>query len=146
MPFSVMPHFAAVPFLVLLLLGQSCAHFVLNYPNTIGFNDDLEASAPCGGFNVTFANTTNFHVGGDAIALTSTHPAANWLFRATLDKTASGNWTDLLPVVAESGLGAFCEKDVVLPSAWAGQQGVVQVIQKGADGMLFQVCKSLPLL
>ncbi|KAA6408269.1 MAG: expression library immunization antigen 1 [Lasallia pustulata] len=133
-----MLHITAGPFVVLLLLGHSFAHFILNYPNTIGFDDDLEASAPCGGFNVTFANSTDFHVGGDAIAMTSTHPAANWLFRATLDKTASGNWTDVLPVVGETGLGNFCESGVVVPSTWAGQQGIIQVIQHGPDGMLFQ--------
>lgn len=135
-----MLHITALPLVVLLLLGHSYAHFLLNYPNTIGFDDDNEGIAPCGGFNVTFSNTTNFHVGGDAIAVTSTHPAAEFLYRATLDKTTSANWTDLLPVVGETGLGAFCERNVELPSTWAGQQGIIQVVQKGPDGILFQVC------
>lgn len=124
-----------------LVLGLSSvnAHFLLNYPTTVGFNDNNEDIAPCGGFDVSFANSTNFYVGGDSIALTSIHPAATWLFRATLDKTAAGNWTVLLPAVAQQGQGQFCEH-VAVPASFAGQQGVIQVIQDAIDGLLYQVC------
>jgi len=121
-----------------LLLSSVQAHFILSYPNTIGFNDDNEGMAPCGGFEVSFANSSTFHVGGDAIALISTHPEATWGFRATLDKTAAGNWTSILPVIAQTGLGAFCEPKVTVPESWAGKQGVIQIIQDAADGFLFQ--------
>lgn len=124
---------------LLTILSLSWAHFLLNYPATIGFSDDNEGSAPCGGFPVSFSNTTVFHVGGDAIALTSTHPQAEWLFRATLDKTASGNWTDLLPAISQTALGSFCETGVTVPTAWAGQQGIIQIVQNAADGALYQV-------
>ena len=124
---------------LLTILSISSAHFLLQYPATIGFNDDNEGSAPCGGFQVSFSNTTDFHVGGDAIALTSTHPQAEWLFRATLDKTASGNWTNLLPVIAQTDLGSFCETGVTVPTTWAGQQGIIQIVQNAADGALYQV-------
>jgi len=127
-------------FCLCLGLAQVNAHFLLNYPATVGFDDDNEGEAPCGGFNVTFDNSTNFYVGGDAIALTSTHPAATWLFRATLDTTAAGNWSVLLPAVAQQGLGNFCEQGVTVPASFAGQKGVIQVVQDAVDGQLFQVC------
>lgn len=126
----------------LLILTPISAHFLLNYPNSLGFDDEKEATGPCGGFDVTYSNSSEFRVGGDAVALTSTHPESNWAFRATLDKTGNGNnWTDLLPVVAQAGLGGFCEPGLMVPEAWAGQQGVVQVIQAGHDGNLYQVRK-----
>jgi len=125
--------------LLLVRLTSVSGHFLLLSPNPIGpFDEDTEGSAPCGGPAITFSNTTDFHVDGDAIALESTHPAANWLFRATLDKTGSGNWTDLLPVVAQSALGAFCEPAVKVPESFAGQSGLIQVIQNAVDGELFE--------
>ena len=123
------------------LFGQSSAHFLLNSPPTIGFDDSLEATPPCGSFTVDFSkdNVTNFHVGGDFIAMTSIHPMATWLFRATLDQTASGNWTDLLPAVVQTGLGNYCETGITVPSTWAGSKGVIGIVQDAPDGILYQV-------
>lgn len=125
----------------LVLLAQSRAHFLLHYPPTIGFDDSLEATPPCGSFSVDFTkdNVTDFHVGGDYIALTSIHPMATWLFRATLDQTASGNWTDLLPPVVQTGLGDYCETGITVPSTWAGSKGVIGIVQDAPDGILYQV-------
>lgn len=57
--------------LLALLASQSSAHFLLNYPTTIGFSDDDEGTAPCGSFTPDFSKdtVTDFHVGGDAIAI-----------------------------------------------------------------------------
>ena len=128
-------------YLVSVLVSQTAAHFLLNYPPTIGFDDSLEATPPCGSFTVDFAkdNVTNFSVGGDSLAMTSIHPKATWLFRATLDLTASGNWTDLLPAVVQVGLGDYCEPDVTVPASFAGSKGVIQVVQDAPDGILYQV-------
>jgi hypothetical protein len=82
---------------------------------------------------------TDFHVDGNAIAVTSIHPQATWLFRATLDLTAASNWTSLLPAIQQTGLGAYCEPGVTVPSSWAGQKGVIGVVQDAPDGILFQV-------
>ena len=134
--------------LLALLVAQSTSHFLLNYPPTIGFDDDLEGQAPCGSFTIDFLkdNVTNFHVDGDAIALTSTHPMATWLFRATLDQSGTGNWTTLLPAVSQTGLGAYCERAVTVPSNWAGSKGVIQVVQDAVDGLLYQVSSLLSRL
>jgi len=123
-----------------VLLGQSRAHFLLHSPPTIGFDDSLEATPPCGSFTVDFSkdNVTDFHVGGDFVALTSIHPMATWLFRATLDQTASGNWTDLLPAVVQTGLGDYCETGIKVPSTWAGSKGVIGIVQDAPDGILYQ--------
>lgn len=125
------------------LLSISTAHFLLNYPPTVGFSDDNEGIAPCGGFAISYDNATDFHVDGDAIAVTSTHPTAVWLFRATLSQTAAGNYTNLIPSVQQNALGAFCETGLKVNSSWAGQKGVIQVIQDATDGLLYQVCFGL---
>lgn len=132
---SVLAHCVIATF-----IGQSTGHFLLDYPPGVGFDDDLEGNAPCGGFPVDFSknNVTDFHVGGDVLAMQSIHPQATWLFRATLDTTASGNWTNLMPAVLQTGLGDFCEPDVVIPAAWAGAKGVIGIVQDAPDGILYQ--------
>ena len=132
-----LPHLSS--WLGMLCIAPSMAHFLLHHPNTIGFDDDNEGLAPCGGFNVSFDNMTNYHVAGDYVYLTSIHPQANWLFRATLDVTAASNWTDLLPVIGQSALGDFCEPSVTVPAPWAGSSGIVQIVQDAPDGILYQV-------
>jgi hypothetical protein len=59
------------------LIGQSASHFLLLYPPGVGFDDSTESTAPCGGFTVDFSkdNVTDFHVGGDVLALVSGHPS-----------------------------------------------------------------------
>jgi hypothetical protein len=128
--------------LLAALVFQSSAHFLLNYPPTIGFDDHLESTAPCGSFTVDFStdNLTNFYVGGSEVSVTSVHPQANWLFRATLGSNQSTtNWTQLMPIVQQTGLGNFCEPAVAVPGSWADQQGILSVVQKGPDGILYQV-------
>ncbi|KEF53545.1 uncharacterized protein A1O9_10520 [Exophiala aquamarina CBS 119918] len=128
--------------LLLVSLWALCssAHFILQYPTSLGFDDDAEGNGPCGGFDVVFNTTTDDSVPVDSfpVSMLSTHPATDWLFRATLSKQAPFNWTNLLPVVSETGLGQFCLPNIKAPSAFVGQSGLVQVIQKGPDGILYQ--------
>jgi len=134
-----MVHFSLA---VVLLASLSSAHFLLNYPPTIGFDDSLEGEGPCGSFTVDFSqdNVTDFNVGGSEIAVTSIHPQANWLFRATLGSNQNTtNWTQLIPIVQQTGLGDYCEKSIAVPASWAGQQGIISVVQDAPDGILYQV-------
>ncbi|KAK5554971.1 hypothetical protein LTR46_007175 [Exophiala xenobiotica] len=127
--------------LTLLSLWAACAsaHFILQYPHSLGFDDDTEGTGPCGGFDVSFnSSDDSVPVGGFPVSMLSTHPAADWLFRVTLDQKAPFNWTNLLPVVSETGLGQFCLPNLKAPSDFAGKSGVVQVIQHGPDGILYQ--------
>jgi hypothetical protein len=124
---------------VLAPLAQ--AHFNLQTPPTIGFDDDNEGNGPCGGFTPSFADASkvaSFHVGGEPVGMKLFHNQANWLFRATLDTTASGNWTQLFPIVQQSGLGLFCETAITAPASFVGKQGVLSVVANAPDGFLFQ--------
>ncbi|KFY08406.1 hypothetical protein V492_06254 [Pseudogymnoascus sp. VKM F-4246] len=121
-----------------LTLTQVHGHFNLNYPTTLGFSDDKEGTGPCGGFEPSLDKTTDFHIGGDVIAVKTTHPKSNWYFRATTDAKAAGGWVNILPEIEQTGLGAYCEKDLKLPDSFAGKKGFVQAVQHAADGNLYQ--------
>jgi hypothetical protein len=126
-------------FYLLLLSRPSSSHFILSYPTSLGFDANNENVSPCGGFPISFSSATDYHVGGDSIALTTLHPQSNFLLRGTLDPTASGNWSNFLSVVGEYGLGAFCEVTVAVPASWIGSQGIIQVLQNVEDGVHYQV-------
>lgn len=134
--FSILVHF------LVLIVASANAHFILNYPTSLGFDQNAEDSSPCGGAKLSFASPSNFHVDGDAIALTTLHPQSNILFRATTDQIASGNWS-VLSLIAEYGLGAFCEPALSVPASFAGSVGLLQVVQNAEDGVHYQVriCK-----
>lgn len=126
--------------LTLALSQLSFAHFILEYPISAGFDDDVDGTAPCGGQAVNFtSSSSNVTVDRFAVALYSTHPQAEWLYRATLSSEAPYNWTNILPVVDQTSIGAFCLSDLSVPSEFAGQQGIIQVMQDAADGVLYQV-------
>ncbi|UKZ76976.1 hypothetical protein TrVFT333_004692 [Trichoderma virens FT-333] len=127
---------------ILSLASLSSAHFLMNYPKSIGFDDDKEGTAPCGGFTPDLSSGSkqlvDFHVGGDSLAVKSTHPQSTWLFRATLDANAESGWQQIFPIVQQSGLGDFCEPQIVLPASWAGKKGVISVVADAPDGLLYQ--------
>lgn len=120
-------------------VAQVNGHFNLNYPTTLGFDDDKESTGPCGGFEPSLDKTTDFHIGGDVIAVKTTHPKSNWYFRATTNATAGGGWVNILPEIEQTGLGSYCEQNLKLPDSFAGKKGFVQAVQHAADGDLYQV-------
>ncbi|KAL5605991.1 hypothetical protein BROUX41_006216 [Berkeleyomyces rouxiae] len=127
-------------FVLAAVASLASAHFDLEYPDSLDVNDNALDQSPCGGATISFADSddvTDFHVGGDAIALTPTHPQQNWLFRATLDTTASGNWTQIYPIFEQSALGTICLPRVTVSESWVGQQGVISVAASASDGLLF---------
>lgn len=130
--------------ITVLLLSVADAHFELVKPPPLeggNMNEDLQTNAPCGGGvpNLSQDPGANFHVDGDSVAVLLLHPQATWLIRATLDPDGAGNWTQLFPIVTQSGRGEFCEPAVVAPKEWAGKRGLISTVCKAPDGMLFQV-------
>lgn len=132
---------------LLLLPALVAAHFTLDAPTSVGpFDEDTESTAPCGGVTIDTSkdNATDFHVGGEAIALFLGHPQGNWLFRTTLDLTASSNWTQIYPIFTQTGEGDYCQPAVAAPSSLAGQKGILGVAMNGPDGLLYQVSPNSP--
>jgi len=121
-------------------LTLASAHFTLNYPATIGFSDDDEGTGPCGSFDPTSRkNVTNFNLDMTPISVTSTHPAATWVVRGALLNNTN-EFVTLMNTVNQESMGNYCTQSAVVPDAWAGKDGIIQVVQKATDGFLYQVC------
>ncbi|KAK1833655.1 hypothetical protein QBC39DRAFT_44811 [Podospora conica] len=127
----------------LSLLSTASAHFVLlNPPSLEGstLDDKKEGNAPCGALlpDLTQTPTYDFHVDGDFLSLQNGHPQSNWLFRATLEDKAAGNWSQLYPLVQQTGIGNYCQLMVTAPKEWVGKKGVIGIVGNAPDGMLYQ--------
>ncbi len=132
-----------------LTCGIVRAHFELQYPAPVGeFKDDEESSAPCGGYtpDLQTLDTTDFHVGGDSISVKTGHPQDHWLYRITTDNSASGNWTQINPIIFQTGLNSFCQPAVTVPEEYIGKKAILSVVAKATDGFLYQVrCRLLTI-
>lgn len=134
-----------LPTVLLSLTTLANAHFLFNYPPSLegsSIDEDKEPDAPCGAKTPDLSSdttTTDFHVDGDFISLYAGHPQFTWLYRASVQEVSEGNWTQLFPIVQQSGLGDFCSTQVTAPKEWVGKKGVVGVAGIGGDGTLFQV-------
>ncbi|TGJ62262.1 hypothetical protein EYR41_002241 [Orbilia oligospora] len=121
------------------LASLTSAHFFLDTPIAIGFDDLTLTEAPCGGFDPTdrSAGVTEWPVLGYPIALITTHLNVNWTFRAALLSDVT-NWVDIFPRIHQTGIAEFCLPEVPGIEAWIGQDAVVQIIQEAPDGLLHQ--------
>lgn len=119
------------------------AHFVLDIPTSLGFDDELEDVAPCGGFDPhTRTNITNFFTKGSPVSVLTTHLSVTFEFNAAIASNLN-HWVPLTRVLNQTGVGEFCEPQIPAITSWAGKQAVLQVIQHGPDGTLYQVKVSL---
>lgn len=128
----------------LLFLSTANAHFALLQPTPLegdDMNEGLEGNAPCGGgaADLSKNTATDFHVDGDSIVVQLGHPQGDYLFRATLDSKAAGNWTELYPIFTQNNRGNLCQPAVKAPKEWVGKKGFIGVACNAPDGLLYQV-------
>ncbi|KZT51058.1 hypothetical protein CALCODRAFT_153599 [Calocera cornea HHB12733] len=137
--------------------AAASAHFTLNYPQTRGFDEDLEPQF-CGGFPQA-QNRTPFPLGPAVIDITSHHPSAvigavisfdqNPLNFSEFNMTASGQPLPFLePYFTISYQGEACfPVDVLasIPGVANGTNATIQVYFNGGDGELYQ-CSDVVLL
>ncbi|KAH8655023.1 hypothetical protein BGZ60DRAFT_339493, partial [Tricladium varicosporioides] len=124
---------------VLALAASTSAHFVLQIPTSLGFDDTIESTGPCGGFTATDRSTgvTSWPVGGSSISVLTTHTTATFSIKAALLSNPT-NFVPLVNDISQKGVGTVCFPSIPGNSAWAGQDAVLQIIQNGADGILYQ--------
>ncbi|KAE9362642.1 hypothetical protein N431DRAFT_424425 [Stipitochalara longipes BDJ] len=125
---------------ITLLASLSSAHFIANIPPPLSSNINNEDVPPCGGTTPSSNdNLTNFHVGGDAIGLTTLHAQSYFAFLGMPgDSLSPANWSYLIPTVEQYGLNSFCEPSIAVPASWAGSSGLLQIIQDSEDGVHYQ--------
>jgi hypothetical protein len=140
----IRPHLTTLA-AILTLLSLSSGHFVLQSPTSLGFDDENESVAPCGSFNPTDRSTgvTDWPVGGSAVNVLTTHTSTTWEFNAAL-VSDPGVWVPLTPSLKQTGVGTFCEPGIPGVAAWVGRDAVLQVLARGPDGVLYQVCGLYP--
>lgn len=118
------------------------ATFVLQSPANLGFDASKEAQAPCGGFTATNRTTvTNFPVAGGPIQISTANASATWDIKGALLSNPTA-FTSLVPVVTSKGNGTLCLTGIPALSAWANQDGILQVTQHGTDGIFYQACSA----
>lgn len=123
-----------------LLATTASAHFSIMIPgNQLGGKDtDSQNTGPCGGHTVEDgAETVDFHVGGQQVAIFDGHSRSDWLIRGTLDTGASGGWEELYPIYQTRGEGRSCQPSVKAPEEWIGKTGILSVVGQAEDGNLF---------
>lgn len=113
---------------------------MLQIPTSLGFDDTVEDQGPCGSFDPTDRSTgvTDWPVNGDVVAVLTTHTHVTWEVNAALLSDVT-TWVPLIPDIDRSGVGTFCLPSVPGNQAWVGKDAVLQVIQTGPDGVLYQV-------
>ncbi|KAI1373359.1 hypothetical protein F4677DRAFT_429425 [Hypoxylon crocopeplum] len=144
----MMPSMVPLATAMLLLASGIQAHFTLQHPAVAGaFDDDKEPESPCGGYlpHISSVPLTDFHVDGDIIATTLTHPQGNWLYRITTDPEAKGNWSQIYPIFQQSGIGTYCSPHVTVDRALIGQKAFLGIVSSAVDGLLYQ-CAGVNLI
>ncbi|KAM0754609.1 hypothetical protein T439DRAFT_321645 [Meredithblackwellia eburnea MCA 4105] len=136
---------------LLALASVASAHFTLDFPQTRGFDEDLEPNF-CGGFNLS-STRVPFPLSGGPILIDSHHPSADVAILisfnsdptsfAQFNTTPSGQTYGLLkPFGTITGLGEFCFNVNVsalgLSSVSNGTAATIQVAYNGGDGALYQ--------
>lgn len=123
-----------------LAATTALAHFVLEIPTSIGFDDEKLDQGPCGSFDATDRSKgiAKWSVGGGNIGVISTHGRVTWEINVALVSEPT-RWLPLLQEFAQSGVGNVCIQRVPGFSAWIGRPVVLQIIQHAHDGSLHQV-------
>ncbi|GAA5897319.1 uncharacterized protein JCM6883_006655 [Sporobolomyces salmoneus] len=145
--------------LSLFALPVALAHFTLDYPQTRGFDEDLEPQF-CGGFNSPSSSRTPFPLSGQgSILIDSHHPTAQVAVLISFDenptsieqftKLSNGTSYGLLQNFETlNSEGEYClSVDVASLNLGAvnGTPATIQVEFNGGDGTLFQ-CSDVVLV
>ncbi|KAK6529400.1 hypothetical protein TWF281_008576 [Arthrobotrys megalospora] len=126
---------------LILLAGSVNAHYFLQSPPSIGFDDTTLTTAPCGGFSATdrSGGVTDWPVSGYPFSVITTHLDVVWAFKAALiNNGVVGQFQDIYANVHQTGISEFCIPAIPGIRDWIGRDAVFQVIQKAPDGDLHQ--------
>jgi hypothetical protein len=123
------------------LASLTRAHFVLQSPASLGYDDAKEIQGPCGGYDAKDRSkgVTDWPVDGMWVSLLSTHQNVKWDISAALVGDGDLQWVPLVGQFGQDGVGTVCFERVPGNPNWVGKDAVVQLVQHAVDGMLHQV-------
>ncbi|KAI7868438.1 hypothetical protein BDF14DRAFT_1724581 [Spinellus fusiger] len=128
------------------------AHFSLTYPPTRGFSEDIEANAPCGGFNTPLATRSQFPLKNGFVEINAEHPVYSYQVNILVsDAPTETAFTNASTVNVASGNNNFPLQACFpvnlsqVPNAKNGTNATLQVIFNGGDGLLYQ-CTDIVLV
>lgn len=138
-----MAYLKSIVLFVAFLQSVLC-HFTLDYPATRGFNEDTEATAPCGSFD-TVGNRTEFPLSNGFLEIYSGHTSWSYTVNVILgNNPVVADFSSSNVTAVGSGSRNYPEKSclsVNLASNSAIKDGVnatLQVVYNGGDGLLYQ--------
>ncbi|KZW01964.1 hypothetical protein EXIGLDRAFT_736705 [Exidia glandulosa HHB12029] len=135
----------------LTLAVAASAHFTLDFPETRGFDEEIEPKF-CGGFDKV-GNRSQFPLGGGVLAIDSHHPSASVLVTIAINDAptsfdqfnatkSAGSAGTVLPFFKIEGEGVHCFATNIeglgIASAKDGVEATIQIQFDGGDGPLFQ--------
>lgn len=135
-------------FKIVSLLGlasTAAAHFFLQLPETIGFDDSTMEEGPCGGFDPTLRDgpITDWPVNGHPVSLVTTHQSVVWHVEAALLSDPT-NFVPIAVPFQQTGVGEVCFESVPGKASWVGEQVIISIYQVTNHGDLYQVRGSPP--
>jgi hypothetical protein len=115
-------------FILCLLATAVTSHFMLDYPTSIGFDDEKLTEGPCGSFYPAnrSAGVTRWSTGGSNIAIISTHDHVTWELNVAL-ASAPTTWLPLVQQFGQVGVGNVCFQRVPASafSVWMGKLAIL---------------------
>ncbi|KAI9263167.1 hypothetical protein BDA99DRAFT_407798, partial [Phascolomyces articulosus] len=127
----------------LTVLQSVSAHYQLTYPQSRGFNEDREPTAPCGGFD-SVSSRSQFPLQNGFVQINSGHTDYTYEVKLVTNSTnpTASDFTSA-PTVAKGSRNY--PADACLPidlgnvqGLSAGTNATIQVVYDGGDGLLYQ--------
>ncbi|ORY67514.1 uncharacterized protein BCR38DRAFT_407487 [Pseudomassariella vexata] len=127
-----------ISFLLCLLCAPLIhAHFVLQDPPNIGFDDDKENQAPCGSFDASKRTVvTKYPVDGGTLSMLTTDEAMDITINIA-PANGSMKFRTLMKLQIK-GTGSFCLPSMPVAESLSGTDALMQVVAKSSDGTLYQ--------
>lgn len=124
----------------LSLAASVSAHYVLQVPAGIGYDDVKIVEGPCGGFDgKTRTTVSEWPVGGGNVGVLTTHPSGSWELNAALVESGDLKFVPLVNTFQQTaGLGGLCFSNIPGFEAWIGKDVVLQAVNHASDGSLYQ--------
>ncbi|KAG0001349.1 hypothetical protein BGZ80_004336 [Entomortierella chlamydospora] len=136
---------------LLLCSSAAMAHFTLDYPQSRGFDDDKEGTAPCGGFD-TVANRTQFPLTNGFLQINSRHVSAEITINVVIGSNpVAADFTTAAGTPANStslkhpGNACFPLDLSTFQGAANNTNATIQIVYNGGDSPLYQ-CSDVVLV